>query len=115
MTTVVSSPVLTPPQRNATSYRGVQNKSFLHFPNYRFLLAKAEKKQFHTIVAKLVYLAKRARPGILTAVAFLTSRILNPTSEDDRKLKCVSRLLADTRSDGLTLRKDFEYPVAYGL
>lgn len=77
------------------------------------LLAKAEKKQFHTIVAKLLYLAKRARPDILTAVAFLTSRVLNPTSEDDRKLKRVLRFLAGTRSDVLTLRKDFDYPVAY--
>jgi hypothetical protein len=33
------------------------------------------KERFHSRVAKLLYLAKRVRPDILTAIAFLSTRI----------------------------------------
>jgi hypothetical protein len=41
-----------------------------------------EVKYFHSHVMKLLYLAKRARPEILTAVAFLTTRV-NDCDQDD--------------------------------
>lgn len=45
------------------------------------LLDKA-KDDFHTAVAKLLYVAKRARPDVLTAVSFLSSRVTTSTAED---------------------------------
>ena len=42
---------------------------------------------FHSVTAKLLYLEKRARPDIETAVAFLTTRVTNPTTDDWKKLK----------------------------
>jgi hypothetical protein len=42
------------------------------------------QKKFHTIVAKLLYLAKRARPD--TATSFLCTRVTKPTKSDQRKL-----------------------------
>lgn len=41
---------------------------------------------FHHIVAQLLFLSKRARPDILTAVAFLTTRVKSPDEDDYKKL-----------------------------
>ena len=50
-----------------------------------------------------MYIAKRVRPDILTAVSFLSTRIQAPTDEDWVKLLCVLRYLNSTRSLGLNL------------
>ena len=42
--------------------------------------------RFHTFVAKLLYLSKRTRPDLLTLVSFLTTRVQQPTEDDDHKL-----------------------------
>ena len=41
---------------------------------------------FHTLVAKLAYLAKRGKPERLTAVAFLSTRVTKCTNHDVEKL-----------------------------
>jgi hypothetical protein len=41
-------------------------------------LDKEVQKKFHTIIAKLLYLAKRARPDILMATSFLCTRVSKP-------------------------------------
>jgi len=51
------------------------------------LLPERERKRFHTMVAKLLYLAKRARPDILVAVTMLTTRVTKATREDWQKLE----------------------------
>jgi hypothetical protein len=43
------------------------------------VLSAGEKQLFHSFVAKLYYLPKRARPDILTALSFLTTRVHAPT------------------------------------
>jgi hypothetical protein len=57
------------------------------------LVPKEDATSFHTIVAKLLYLAKRARPDILVAVTFLTSRVQAPTVSDNAKLYRVLKYL----------------------
>ena len=58
---------------------------------------------FHSYVAKLLYLGKRVRPEILTAVSFLTTRI-NPCDNDDmNKLARVLSYLATCPERGITL------------
>ena len=47
---------------------------------------------FHTIVAKLLFLSKRARPNILTGVALITTRAREP----DEELRRNSALLSST-------------------
>jgi len=47
---------------------------------------KNRKTLFHHITAKLLFLAKRARPDILTTVAFLTTRVKDPDEDDWNKL-----------------------------
>jgi hypothetical protein len=42
---------------------------------------------FHTHVAKLLYLAKRVRPEMLTAISFLTTRVQACDQDDLAKLR----------------------------
>lgn len=50
------------------------------------LLSNAKAKRFHALVAKLLYVSKHGRPDILTAIAFLSTRVTCPTEEDEKKL-----------------------------
>ena len=49
-------------------------------------------------VAKLLYMAKRARPDLLTAVGFLATRVSNPTQEESKKLERMLRYVNATRN-----------------
>ena len=67
----------------------------------------AEKsKRFHTLVAKLLYLAKRVRPDILLAVSFLTTRVTSPDVDDFSKLQRILTYLYGTQDFGIVLRAD---------
>jgi hypothetical protein len=50
------------------------------------VLSEKNRVYFHSTVAKLLYLAKRARPDILTVVMYLCTREQHATMEDERKL-----------------------------
>ena len=67
------------------------------------LLSKASKEIFHSRVAKLLYLAKRARPDTLLAVSFLTTRVQDPRDLDMLKLDRVLAYIHETRDMVLTL------------
>lgn len=59
-------------------------------------LGREKKEIFHSVVAKLLYLAKRGRPDILLAVNFLSTRVINSTKEDWRKLDRIVSYLRGT-------------------
>ena len=59
---------------------------------------------FHSVVAKLSYLAKRAKPECLTAVAYLATRVTRCTADDVEKLKRVMRYIVFTKERGVVLR-----------
>ncbi|MCG3769880.1 MAG: hypothetical protein JW384_01011 [Nitrosomonadaceae bacterium] len=67
------------------------------------LLSESERKEFHSRVPKLQYLAKRVRPDMLPACSFLASRVLCATQDDNRKLDHLLRYLNSTRELGLCL------------
>ena len=67
------------------------------------LLLMAEKESFHSLTAKLLYLAKRVRPDILVAISFLSKRVLQPTEQDKRKLERVVQYLRGTKEMGIIL------------
>jgi hypothetical protein len=67
------------------------------------LLTIENKQKFHTRVAKLLYLGKRVRPDILVATVFLTTRVLKPTEEDERKLERLIRYVRNTKALGIVL------------
>jgi histone deacetylase 1/2 len=62
-----------------------------------------ERENFHSIVAKLLYLAKRVRADILVSTIFLTTRVNNPTEEDWSKLERILKYLNGTRDIGIIL------------
>ena len=75
-------------------------------------LNKEDHDKFHTMVAKLLYLAKRVRPDILTAITFLCTRVRHSTKEDMKKLNRVMGYLSTTKEKGLILACRGEMRVA---
>ena len=65
---------------------------------------KHTKDWFHRFAAKLLYLAKRTRPEILTTVAFLCTRVTKSNSDDVKKLKRVLSYLHGSKGRGIILR-----------
>ena len=61
---------------------------------------------FHTITAKGLFACKRARGDIQTAIAFLTTRVLEPDLDDWKKLKRLIQYLYGTKDMILTLSAD---------
>jgi hypothetical protein len=57
-------------------------------------LDRHRREEFHSRVAKLLYLAKRVRPDILTAVASLSTRVSCSTKQDWSKLERVMRYIS---------------------
>jgi hypothetical protein len=56
-------------------------------------LNKNDSDEYHSLVAKLLFLAKRTRIEILLSVSHLASRVSNPTIDDNRKLDRVVKFL----------------------
>ena len=56
---------------------------------------------FHSVVIKLIYVSKRARLDIETAIAFMYTKISKDTQEDSKKLRrlivSLQRTIDDTR------------------
>jgi hypothetical protein len=56
-------------------------------------LSDEDSIMFHHLSAKLLFLCKRARPDLQTAVAFLTTRVKSPDINDYKKLARVMKYL----------------------
>jgi hypothetical protein len=65
------------------------------------MLGDKKRKEFHSLTAKLLYQAKRARPDLLTVVSFLTTRVQRPTEEDWSKLERAIRYVRGTKELGI--------------
>ena len=67
-------------------------------------LSDEKKKVFHTIVAKILWIMKRARPDLETAVSFLCTRVTKSDEDDWKKLRrliaFVKCTITDTRTIG---------------
>ena len=57
------------------------------------ILGSDEQEECHSLVASLLYLSKRTRPDILTAVGFLTRRVNKFNDDDKKKLHRVFKYL----------------------
>ncbi|VEU33958.1 unnamed protein product [Pseudo-nitzschia multistriata] len=69
-------------------------------------LDEEQADKFHHYVAKLLFMAKRTRPDIQTAVAFLCTRVSAPDEDDWKKLKRVMSYLSETPYIPLVLGSD---------
>ena len=62
-------------------------------------LTKKRHDIFHSVVASLLWIMKRSRPDIETAISFLCTRVSCSTDEDWEKLKRVLTFLSQTKKD----------------
>jgi hypothetical protein len=69
-------------------------------------LDEASSQLFHHLTAKLLFLCKRARPELQTAIAFLTTRVKGPDTDDYKKLHRVIKYLRGSPNLALTLEAD---------
>jgi hypothetical protein len=58
---------------------------------------------FHSVVAKVLYLATKIRPDLLVSVAYLCSRVTSSTEGDEKKLYRLLQYLNGTQSKCLVL------------
>ena len=58
---------------------------------------KEKCDQFHSVVAKMLFATKRARPDTGTAVSFLTTRIIELDQNDWSKLKHLINYVRGTK------------------
>ncbi|KAL7570585.1 hypothetical protein ACA910_017636 [Epithemia clementina (nom. ined.)] len=82
------------------------NKNLFKMNEKSEVLEKTKAEQFHTFIAKGLFVTKRARPYILPAIAHLCTRVKGPTVEDWDKLKRMMRFLKCTKDDVLTLKAE---------
>jgi hypothetical protein len=76
-------------------------------------LSSQDREHFHSMVAKLLYLAKRVRPDLLTAISFLATRVREPTVQDKVKLERVCKYIRCTKDKCIVLKANGEDVVAY--
>ena len=69
-------------------------------------LSKDRAEEFHTTVAKGLFVCKRARPDIQPVIAVLCTRVKAPNKSDWDKLIQLLKFLNGTRDDVLTLSAD---------
>ena len=69
-------------------------------------LAQSRAEEFHTMVAKGLFLCKRARPDIQQTIAILATRVKGPNESDWNKLVRMMKYLNGTRSERVTLSAD---------
>jgi hypothetical protein len=72
------------------------------------LLDITKAKTYHTGAAKLLFLAKRARPDILTATSVCCSKVTKPTQQDWKRLERVFRYLFGTAGLGLCFKRNMK-------
>ena len=69
-------------------------------------LSEKKADNFHSVVASLLFISRRCRLDIQTAVGFLCTRVCNPDEDDWIKLKRVLQYLRGTLDLKLTLGAD---------
>ena len=69
-------------------------------------LSEAKADNFHSVTASLLFISRRCRLDIQTAIGFLTTRVSCPTEDDWVKLRRVLQYLRGTMDLKLTLGAD---------
>jgi hypothetical protein len=68
------------------------------------LASEAERKRFHTGVARMMYVSKRSLPNCLMPTAWLATRVNKCTVDDIAKLTRLMRYVMETRERGIVLK-----------
>jgi Reverse transcriptase (RNA-dependent DNA polymerase) len=94
--------------RQATSPAG---KGLFELDDKSPLLEAERSDKFHSIVAKLLYVATRSRPDLLLAVSFLCTRVAKSTEQDRKKLQRLLEYISGTLDLTLTLGADILHTI----
>ena len=70
-------------------------------------LSNQGREKFHRIVAQCLYDVTRTRPDSSLPIIFLTTRVLDPTEQDERKLDRVLRYFNATLELGILADNEF--------
>lgn len=97
MTNFTEKLLMTCGEDNLRAFPSPAGKDLFTVSEQAVKLEEHERILFHTNVAKLLYLTKRARPDILTAVGFLCTQVTRATVQDKLKLHCVLGYLKRTK------------------
>ena len=76
-------------------------------------LPKKQREEYHSLVATVLYMAKRSRPDLLCTTAMLATRVVAPTLEDWFKLRHLMSFARETASRSLKLRPSGIWVEAY--
>jgi Reverse transcriptase (RNA-dependent DNA polymerase) len=68
---------------------------------------------YHHLTMRLLYLSKRARPDLQTAVSFLCTRVQSPDVDDWKKLGRCLTFLRDTKDEVFTLSADGSWVIKW--
>jgi hypothetical protein len=93
-----------PENMTGTATSPAADRLFKIVEGIEVLLDKATSEFFHTTVAKLLFLCKRGRPNIQTVIAFLCTRVQQPTKHDYNKLTQVMKYLRTMTNNKLVLQ-----------
>ena len=66
-------------------------------------LDRKKAEAFHSLVAKVLFASKRARPDVGTAISFLTTRVQEPTEQDWSKMVHMFLYIKETKELPLIL------------
>ena len=69
-------------------------------------LSPRKAEAFHSLVAKFLFVTKRARPDTSRSISFLTTRVREPSIQDWKKLVQLFKYLRGTQGIPLILRAD---------
>ena len=99
--TVMAGKSQTPAHSNLFDIRSIEDSP---------LLADEDRERFHSVTAQLLYLAKRVRPDVLVAVAFLTKRVsISPTERRSREASSCDTIPARNFAHGNSVGRTAKY------
>jgi hypothetical protein len=78
-------------------------------------LDEEKRKRFHSAVAKLLYLSVRTRPDLQVTVSFLSTRVQQPSQQDEEKMEKALKYLNSTKHLNLTLEPGEELKITTSI
>ena len=94
------------PEKCSSKVNSPAGAHLFEINDHATLIPESDRKIFHKIVSKLLFISNRARPDIVVPISFLTSRVTKATTDDWKKLQRVLCYLQNTITMKLTISID---------
>ena len=94
--------------------KNVASGNLFNVDKHSKALEGQKAEDFHTIVAKGLFVLKRARPDIQPPVAYLCTRVSKPTESDWKKMVRMLAFMKQMKDDVLTLEPDGSGVITWG-